>query len=392
MDNRVTASALDAAPAARVLHLPTPDGGLEPFTARAHAAWEPHGRPAIERSRVFYAAPHVVAAADGGLDWDATLAFREHLWSQGLGVAEAMDTAQRGMGITWDDTRTLITTTAAQSAGRPLVAGVGTDQLTGTADAERVVDAYLEQLDLAQGSGVTAVIMASRHLAQVARRPEEYLSVYERILAASDGPVVLHWLGEAFDPQLRGYWGTADPAEAIEIVLELIGAHADKIDGIKISLLDARREVQLRAGLPAGVRMYTGDDYNFPELIAGDDERYSHALLGAFNPLASLAGVALDLFDAGEDDAARRALETGLPLSKKIFEAPTQYYKAGVAFVAWLGGHQDRFLMLDDLQDRRSVEHYAEVFRLAADAGVLPDIDLAAHRMTALLREAGVDA
>lgn len=378
----------------RRIRLPSATGSLTEFVIPEAADWSPRGAASLDRARVFYAAPHVVAAPGGGaIDWEPTLAFREHLWSSGLGVAEAMDTAQRGMGLGWADTRRLIELTADAADGRPLVCGVGTDQLApGVDDLDTIADAYLEQLDVVESAGATAVVMASRHLAAAASGLDDYVAVYERVLGAARRPVVLHWLGEVFDPSLRGYWGTTDVDLGIQRVADLIASHAEQIDGIKVSLLQAELEVRLRAALPAGVRMYTGDDYSFPELIAGDGDRHSGALLGAFNPLADLAGVALDRFDEGADGEARRVLEVGLPLSKRIFEAPTQFYKAGVALVAWLGGHQERFEMLDALEERRDIEHYAQVFVLAAEAGILRDVDLAEHRMRSLLTARGVDA
>lgn len=395
MDNRVFLASVAArpTPSGRAIRLPTSRGELETFAIPLQTDWVPSGVLDRGRSREFFAAPHVIAADEQTIDWEATIAFREHLWSQGIGIAEAMDTAQRGMGLGWHDVGTLVRTTAGNAAGRPLVSGVGTDQLPAdVVDLERIVDAYLEQLALVEDAGSTAVIMASRHLAAAARGPEDYLSVYQRIIEASRRPVILHWLGEAFDSALRGYWGPNDVDVAIDLVAALITAHSDRIDGIKISLLDAEKEVTLRALLPPGVRMYTGDDYNFPELIAGDGSRHSGALLGAFNPLAALAGTALDLFDAGDEEDARRVLDLGVPLSKIVFEAPTQFYKAGVAFLSWLDGHQERFVMLDRLEKQRSIDHYALVFRLAAEAGVLRDPELAEYRMRHLLVESGVDA
>lgn len=377
----------------RTVVLPSAAGPVE-VVVPEQAGFAPRGGPGRDRARTFFAAPHVVAAAsDDGpvVDWDRTLAFREHLWAQGLGVAEVMDTAQRGMGLTWPDVRRLVERTAAVADGRPLACGVGTDQLPADAapDLAAVARAYLEQAEVVISAGALPVLMGSRHLVRAAGSAQDYLDVYEQVMAHTHGPVVLHWLGEVFDPALRGYWGSDDVDAALDTVAAFVADHAARVDGVKVSLLDDRYELRLRELLPPGVRMYTGDDYNFAELIAGDGTRHSDALLGAFNPLASLAGAALDLYDEGRDDEATALLARGIPLSTKVFEAPTQYYKTGVTFLAWLNGHQDAFLMLDGMQAARDVPHLVEVFRLAAEAGVLADADLACARMRVFLDDAG---
>ncbi|MEV0716550.1 DUF993 family protein [Asanoa sp. NPDC050611] len=345
-------------------------------------------------SRVAYAAAHVVAdpAADNtpgapaALDWDATLAFRHHLWSHGFGVAEAMDTAQRGMGLDYAATRELIRRSAREAAG-PIVAGVATDQLPpGVASLDEVRKAYAEQLADVQAAGATPVLMCSRHLAATARGSDDYLDVYAELLRQADGPVVLHWLGEMFDPALAGYWG-ADP---VATVLELIGAHAAKVDGIKVSLLDEAFEVDLRRRLPAGVRLYTGDDFNYPNLIKGDAHGYSDALLGIFAAIAPPAAAALRALDAGDEPGYDDIFAPTVPLARHVFGAPTFYYKTGIVFLAWLAGHQSHFTMVGGLQSGRSPLHLAKLIRLADAAGVLPDADLAAARARAWATTVGV--
>ncbi|GAA3991291.1 dihydrodipicolinate synthase family protein [Thermobifida alba] len=382
------------------LRLPNASGALETYTLLGSPVTPTRTGPA--RSRTAYAAAHVVADPLGGngpgrparLDWDATLAFRHHLWDLGLGVADAMDTAQRGMGLDWAATAELIRRSAAEAAtrGAALVCGVGTDQLeVGQATLESVIKAYGEQLEVVQGAGATPVIMASRALAAIAGGPEDYAKVYGRLLAEVDRPVVLHWLGAVFDPALDGYWGHADPADAIEGVAALIADHAEKVDGIKVSLLDASLEVRLRSLLPAGVRLYTGDDFNYPDLILGDGDGHSHALLGVFAAIAPAAAEALHALDDGDIDRYRALLEPTVPLARHLFAAPTFYYKTGITFLAWLNGHQKGFSMVGGLHSARDLTHLATAFRLADAAGVLTDPDTAAARMRTLLTVHGVD-
>ncbi|GAA1867534.1 DUF993 family protein [Asanoa iriomotensis] len=345
-------------------------------------------------SRVAYAAAHVVAdpgadntpGAPAALDWDATLAFRHHLWSHGFGVAEAMDTAQRGMGLDYAATRELIRRSAREAAG-PIVAGVATDQLPpGTASLDKVRKAYAEQLADVRVAGATPVLMCSRHLAATARDQDDYLDVYGDLLRQADGPVVLHWLGEMFDPALAGYWGP-DP---VATVLELIGAHTAKVDGIKVSLLDEAFEVDLRRRLPAGVRLYTGDDFNYPALIKGDEAGYSDALLGIFAAIAPPAAAALRALDAGDLSGYDEIFAPTVPLARHVFGTPTFYYKTGIVFLAWLAGHQTHFTMVGGLQSGRSPRHLGTLIRLADAAGVLPDADLAASRARAWSITVGV--
>lgn len=353
-------------------------------------------------SRTVFAAAHVVAdpCADpqeggpGAVDWDATLAFRRHLWSHGLGVAEAMDTAQRGMGLDWAGAAELIRRSAAEarSVGGRIACGVGTDQLTGPVTGlDAVRAAYEAQLALVEDSGAQAVLMASRALASVARTPEDYLDVYGTLLRQAQEPVVLHWLGPMFDPQLEGYWGSSDLDAATDTFLQVIAEHPDKVDGVKISLLDADREIALRRRLPAGVRCYTGDDFHYPELVEGDGRHFSHALLGAFDPLAPLAAEAVRVLDTGDNKGFREVLDPTVTLSRHLFEAPTRFYKTGVVFLAWLSGHQSHFAMLGGLQSARSLPHLAHAYRLADELGLFPDPELAEQRMRALLAVYGVD-
>jgi hypothetical protein len=350
------------------------------------------------RSRVIYSAAHVVAdpLADNAagrpacLDWDATMAFRRHLWSQGLGVAEAMDTAQRGMGLDWPATRELIRRTAAEAGADQLLAcGAGTDQLAGPASLDRIRQAYLEQLEVVDAAGAIPILMCSRALAATATGPQDYLRVYGEVLSQLDRPVILHWLGPMFDPALTGYWGSTDLTRAADRLLELIAAHANVIDGVKISLLDAEAEVAFRRRLPESVRCYTGDDFHYPELIAGDDEGFSHALLGIFDPLARQVADAMRALDAGDPAGFRAVLDPTVPLARKVFEAPTFHYKTGVVFLAWLCGHQDHFRMVGGYETGRSIPHLVEVFTLADRAGLFPDPQLAADRFAALLKVAG---
>lgn len=376
------------------IHLP--QGPYEPRATPLDLA--PGGAPLT--SRTVFSAAHVVADpyADAGpdspaaVDWDATLAFRRHLWSHGLGVAEAMDTAQRGMGLDWAGAAELITRSAAEAraVGGAIACGVGTDQLPpGPASLAEVRSAYEEQLALVEGSGAQAILMASRALAAAANGPQDYLETYAHLLRQATEPVVLHWLGPMFDPALDGYWGSADLDEATDTFLQVIAEHPDKVDGIKISLLDAEREIDVRRRLPGGVRCYTGDDFNYPELIAGDDRGFSHALLGIFDPLGPLAAHAVRVLDTGDTKGFRELLDPTVELSRHLFQAPTRYYKTGVVFLAWLAGHQDHFTMVGGLQSARSLPHLAKAYELADRLGLFPDPELAESRMRALLKVNG---
>jgi hypothetical protein len=393
------------------LTLPTIAGEPELLTLNETGPWRrPDG---LIRSRKVYAAAHVTPkvlgantpGAPADIDWDATLAFRRELWSWGVGIADAMDTAQRGMGLDWSATQELIRRSAAEAAllatpertVRDLLAcGAGTDQLDpatvepGQAGLDAVLAAYREQIAVVEASSAKVIIMASRALAKVARGPEDYLAVYGALLGEVREPVVLHWLGTMFDPSLAGYWGSADIGAATATFGRLIEAHAAKVDGVKVSLLDAAHEVALRAGLPAGVRLYTGDDFNYPELIDGDGTHHSDALLGIFAAIAPAASTALQEYDAGRPAQARAILDSTRELGLHIFEAPTYYYKTGIAFLAWLNSHQPGFQMIGGLQAGRDVNHLVKLFRLANTAGLLMDPAVAATRMAGFLTTAGV--
>ncbi|MDR3472782.1 MAG: dihydrodipicolinate synthase family protein [Devosia sp.] len=383
------------------LRLPTP-AGLEAYTLR-NAPLDlsgPHG----PMNRVAYAAAHIVVdpLADidpwegRAVDWDATIAFRHHLWDLGLGVAEAMDTAQRGMGLDWGGAQELIrhSQAAAKARNGALVAfGAGTDHLlpAPSVTIDAVIAAYEEQIGFVEGLGGRVILMASRALAKVARSPDDYVRVYDHILSQVRGPVIIHWLGEMFDPALAGYWGSANPRAAMETAIDVINGHADKVDGVKISLLDKDKEILMRRRLDRRVRMYTGDDFSYAELIAGDELGYSDALLGIFDAIAPAASAALVALAAGDRPTYDTLLEPTVPLSRHIFKAPTRYYKTGVVFLAWLNGFQDHFHMLGGQHSARSILHLAELFRLADVARVLRDPDLAANRMKQLLAVAGID-
>ena len=346
-------------------------------------------------SRTIFSAAHVVAdplaasepSGQAALDWRATLAFRRHLDDLGLGIAEAMDTAQRGMGLDWPGALELIRQTKTELPDALVFNGCGTDQLP-AADARHlddVIRAYLEQLEAVQQLGGRVILMASRALARVAKDADDYLHVYQMVLGACDEPVILHWLGDMFDPALSGYWGSDNFEQTIETVLSVIGDNPSKIDGIKISLLDKEKEITMRRRLPDSVKMYTGDDFNYPELIAGDDEGFSHALLGIFDPLAVSVGNAIARLDQSDLKGYHQVFDPTVPLARLIFRAPTQYYKTGVVFLAWLNGHQDHFVMLGGAQSMRPLPYFVETFKLTDQNGLLRDPDLAVTRMKTLL-------
>jgi hypothetical protein len=372
------------------------DGLLKPYTPGEPKRFAARSTPAS--SRVAFAAVHVVAdplaSEPGGpavLDWDTTLAFRRHLWAHGLAVAEAMDTSQRGMGLDWAAASELIRRSAAEAraVGGRISAGAGTDHARPRSIAE-VRAAYEEQAAFVQGEGAQVIVMASRALAKLATSADDYREVYGAILDGLEQPAILHWLGDMFDPALAGYWGGTDLDTAGDAMLDIIAAHADKVDGVKVSLLDARREVALRRRLPDGVRLYSGDDFNYPELIAGDEHGHSDALLGAFDAIAPAAGAALHALDAGDRPAYDRIFAPTVPLARKLFQAPTFNYKAGIVFLAFLNGHQAHFRMVGGMESARSVTHLADVFVLADRAGLLRDPELATARMRHVLALAGI--
>jgi len=383
------------------IKLPSAGEKLEEFRLSAPRDFGGTGRNAF--NRIALAAAHVVADPlapgnpwlDAGVDWDATIAYRRYLWSLGLGVAEAMDTAQRGMGLDWNNSLELIRRSIEASKdieGAVLFSGAGTDQLAPSAGVtlDEVVAAYDEQCEAIERLGGRIVLMASRALAACARSPDDYQKVYSRILTRVRRPVIIHWLGEMFDPQLAGYWGEKDHGRAMNVALAVTGAHPAKIDGIKISLLDRQKEIDMRRRLPAGVRMYTGDDFNYPELIEGDREGHSDALLGIFDAIAPAASAALARLASGDAPGFREILAPTVPLARHIFKAPTRFYKTGLAFLAWLNGHQGHFVMVGGQQSARSVVDLAETFRLADAAGLLRDPELAASRMTQFLAVNGI--
>jgi len=383
------------------LLLPRAGRRLERYAPRAEPPAWPKPQGPI-RSRVAYAAAHVVKdplGPDSGpdaIDWEATVAYRRHLWSYGLGVADAMDTAQRGMGLDWEATKALVreACAAARAAGGAIVCGANTDQGPEGAllSLDDIADLYLEQVEHIEAAGGRVVVMCSRHLAKAAKGPEDYAYVYDRVLSRVKEPAIVHWLGEMFDPALTGYWGSRDVAAAMDACLEVLGRHAAKVEGIKLSLLDAGHEVAMRARLPAGVRMFTGDDFNYPELILGDGAHHSDALLGIFDAIAPAASAALQALDAGDEARYREVLEPTVALSRHVFQAPTYNYKTGVVFLAYLNGFQDHFRMVAGMESARSVTHLAELFVLADRAGVLLEPELAVERMRLVLRLAGVEA
>lgn len=364
-------------------------------------SWSVPQQPVFNRN--VYAAAHVVAdpvamqnpTRDMAIDWEATLEYRRHLMSLGFGVAEAMDTAQRGMGLDWPTSLTLIQRSVAQAKDFPQVtiaSGAGTDHLSDFTGLtlQDVINAYEQQIAEIEACGGRIILMASRALAAIAKGPEDYIKVYDTILRQVREPVILHWLGDMFDPALRGYWGTEAIHDAMEVSLSVIRNNAAKIDGIKISLLDKDREISMRRQLPASVKMYTGDDFNYPELIAGDSQGYSHALLGILDAIAPAACGALHALAQGDRQRYEQILAPTLPLARHIFSAPTQYYKSGIVFLAWLNGHQRHFTLLGGMQSARSLTHYCELFRLADEAGLLDNPDIASERMWLLAKLHGI--
>lgn len=384
------------------IHLPTPQGIMTNYPLVTTEERPTVITPAF--NRIAYAAAHVVIdpqhqGADWlnnpRIDWDSTLAYRHHLWRLGFNIAEAMDTAQRGMGVSWEIAKELIIRSLQEAQtvpGADLAAGVGTDQLEAAhaTTLEQVIAAYEEQMELVEQHNGKIILMASRALAKVAKTPQDYLAVYNRLLEQSQDKIILHWLGEMFDPALAGYWGSTDFAAAADTVLEIIANNVDKVEGIKISLLSKEKEVAFRKRLPSQVKMYTGDDFNYPELIAGEDGHYSHALLGIFDAIAPVAAAALNELALGNSGEYYRLMNPTVALSREIFKAPTQYYKAGIVFLAWLNGHQSHFSMAGGMQAAREISHYAEIFRLADQAGLLQDPQLATRRMKNLLTVYGL--
>lgn len=390
------------------IRLPNAQGQIEGYALVGTTPIKP--KPGIKFNRIAYSAAHVVSNPlapqdpwlDCAVDWDATIAYRKHLWKLGLGVAEAMDTAQRGMGLDWPTSLTLIQRSIDASKDIPgafLASGCGTDHLNlgSVTTVDEVIAAYEFQMEAIEKLGGKLIIMASRALARVAQSPADYERVYDRILSQAKQPVLLHWLGDMFDPALTGYWGSKDTDKAMDTALGIIQAHANKVDGIKISLLDKDKEIKMRRRLPANVRMYTGDDFNYAELIAGDGHgehivhQQSDALLGIFDAIAPAASAALGELAQGNLEKFHAILGPTVPLSRHIFKAPTRFYKTGVVFMAWLNGHQKHFTMVGGQQSTRSVIHLAELFKLADAANLLEQPDLALSRMKTMLGMHGIE-
>ena len=392
------------------ISLPTTEGTLENYRLREPNIFEKHTGRRLQTSfsRIAYAAAHVVADPrkevdpwlQTAVDWDATIKYRRYLWSLGLGVAEAMDTAQRGMGLDWPTSLELIQRSidaardfsATHQINTLLASGAGTDHLKASpaVTLEDVTAAYELQCEAIERAGGKIVLMASRALVRAATTTEDYVRVYDRILAQVEQPVIIHWLGGMFDPELIGYWGSDDDWKAMEICLSIIHHNEKKIDGIKISLLDEKKEISMRERLPATVRMYTGDDFNFPDLIAGDEQGHSDALLGIFDPIAPVASAALKAMAQEDYKTYFELLNPTVPLSRYMFKAPTRFYKTGVVFLAYLNGHQNHFLMVGGQEGARSTLHLAELFRLADQAGLLRDPEFAAKQMAAVMAVHGV--
>jgi hypothetical protein len=387
-----------------MLKLPKADHTLEtysltgtPLTPRT---------PRVPFTRTAFAAAHVVSDplrerspwdTRPAVDWDATLAFRQGLWDQGLGLAEAMDTAQRGMGVDWLTAKELIERTMVAAKAHPqkprVACGAGTDHVARAdlKDADAILAAYETQASAIEAAGGQLILMASRSFTAIGAGRDTYRKVYRRLIDGAAQPVILHWLGDMFDPALSGYWGTNDVADASDFVLDLIAENPAKVDGIKISLLDQAHEEAFRARLPAGGRLYTGDDFNYAALIEGDGQHYSHALLGIFAAIAPAASQALEALAQGDRETYHKLFAPTVPLSREIFRAPTRFYKAGIAFLSWLNGYQTHFIMPAGFQSSRDITHYAEVFRLADRAGLLTKPDLAVHRMRTLLALYGIE-
>ena len=382
------------------VHLPDANGEVYDYTPAGRFLYADGGPP--PRSRLPYAAVHVVADAladatpmgPAALDWERTLAFRRYIWSYGLGVAEAMDTAQRGMGLDWEASKELIrrSVVEAKAVGGKIVCGAQTDHLAaGSAhDLRDIEAAYEEQCEFVEAQGGQVVLMASRELARIARGPDDYARVYGHVLSQLRQPALIHWLGEVFDPALAGYWGYRDLDRAMAACLEVIVDNVEKVEGLKLSLLDQKREIGMRAALPREVRMFTGDDFDYPTTIAGDGDRFSDALLGAFDMIAPAASAALLALDGGDVDSFHAILAPTVPLARHVFGHPTFYYKTGVVFLAYLNGHQDHFRMVGGLESGRSAVHLAQLFVLADRAGLLRDAEIAADRMRPVMALAGV--
>src|SRR5438067_5907361 len=384
------------------LKLPAADRSIETYRLAASRTFPAKLEGTL--NRVAFSAAHVVAdpLADNdpwltsAIDWDRTIAFREHVWDLGLGVAEAMDTAQRGMGLDWPTSLELIqrSVRAAKPRNALVFSGAGTDHLA-VEDAKSIDDvirAYEEQISAVEKADGRIILMASRALAKIGRNADDYARVYNRVLSQVKEPVIIHWLGDMFDPALANYWGTSNLDQAMDVAVGVINANAARVDGVKVSLLDKQREIDMRRRLDKNVKMYTGDDFNYAELIAGDGEGFSHALLGIFDAIAPAASYALSRLAAGDEAGFHDVLGPTLALSRHIFKAPTRFYKTGVVFMAYLNGHQDHFTMIGGQESARSTLHLAELFRLADKAGLLANPELATRRMKAVLATRGIES
>lgn len=381
--------------------LPSADGGLIRHVMHEPVDYPKHPQPFM--SRHTYAAAHVVAKAQADyqpgiyppVDWEATIAFRRHLFSYGIGIAEGMDTSERGPGgLDWTQAQELIRLGVAEAnaCGAAVVAGAGTDQLTSTTSTvTQITEAYLEQLEFVQDQGSGAVIRASHALVAAARSEDDYLSVYRDVLTRAERPAIVHWLGPLFDPTLRGYWGHDDPVAAMDVVVGMAEENAQHLLGIKFSLLDADLEAELRRRVPPNVCIFTGDDYGYTDLLRGDGEHHSHGLLGVLDPIAPIASQAFAALDRGDETEFTNAMNRSIPMAVKMFEPPADRYKVGTVFVAWLSGHQDHFRLVTGREGMRSLQHFADLFRLTDELGLFPDPALAVNRMQLLLALGGVD-
>lgn len=386
---------------ATTIRLPRPDGTIASYTMRQPTTFEKHPKPFT--SRKVYAAAHVVAdirgdyqpGAHAPVDWESTIGFRKYLFSYGIGIAEGMDTSERGPdGLDWTQAKTLIRygNEAAREAGAAIVSGAGTDQLdVENPTLQQIIDAYTEQIEFVESCGSAAVIRASHALVAAARTEADYLHVYREILAKATKPVVIHWLGTVFDPSLRGYWGHADVREAMRVVLAMAEENHQKIQGIKFSLLDAELEKEFRELLPEGIVVFTGDDYGYTELLLGDEKSHSHGLLGILDPIAPIASQAFAALDRDDRETFRKIMDSTIPFAVKMFEPPAARYKTGTVFLAWLSGFQDHYRQVTGREGQRSVQHLADLFIGADQLGLLPDPELAAHRMRLVLASAGLE-
>lgn len=382
------------------LKLPRANGSFFHYEVGDASSFAVPGKPFT--SRISFSAAHVVCNPLSGtdpikhsqIDWENTLAYRRYLWSLGLSVAEAMDTAQRGMGLNWTVAKELIcrSITEAKAVGGKIACGAGTDHLlpNESVTLEAIIQGYEEQCSFIEEQGGQIILMASRALAGSANGPDDYYHVYSHILKQISQPVILHWLGDMFDPALKGYWGHNEIRDAMEVCLNIIWDHKEKVDGIKISLLDAEREIEMRRLLPEGVRMYTGDDFNYPSLIRGDEHGYSNALLGIFDAIAPAAAAAIHALDEGDMNHYDSILEKTVPLARHIFQQPTYSYKTGIVFMAYLNGHQSHFRMIGGAESARSIIHLSELFVLADEAGLFMDPEIAADRMQLILELSGI--